>query len=142
MTNSTLCSASSMTLPNCKVTRNMRENLECLMNITIPAMPGFGHMPIFRSGLGPEDDILLLLCLGHMSTQRLVEENQHELFQRSSNPRPRSSVDTLHGADLSNQKAYLQPSFPKVKFPSKVKCGELQRTQSLCQLKGRGYWDS
>ena len=37
-----------MALDNYKVTRNMKENLECLMNPAIPAMAGLGPMPIFR----------------------------------------------------------------------------------------------
>lgn len=53
-------------------------------------------------GLWPEHDILPVLDLGHMPSQGLVEEAQHGRFQRSSRPRPRSSVDTLPGADPSH----------------------------------------
>lgn len=87
------------------VTRNMRENLQCLINITMSTMPGLGHVPIFGSGLWPEYYIPSGLGLGHMPSQGLVVEAQHGHFQRSSSPRPWPNIDILAGADPSNQKA-------------------------------------
>lgn len=111
-----LLSASSMTLPNCKVTRNMRENLECLTNITIPAMPAFSHMPIFRSGLGPEDDILLLLCLGHMSTRGWWKKINMNFFRDPVAPGQGQVLILSAEQILAIRKHSFSQVFPKWNF--------------------------
>lgn len=106
-----------------------------------------GHMPLFRWDW--DQKIKCLHCCPRPYASPGTSEEAQRNLQRSSSPRPRSRSDTL--PSLSNQRfkasgSITQPCFPKVKFPSKVEFDELVtgwwlRTQSLCQLKGRGHWD-